>query len=122
MDSLGGREGEGSGSVQPQHLGPRTAISKRWPAENWLVVLCNLAQGKKTVTEPELSIGVRRPTRSQQLARLRAEALAIYRRQSYYRERSLLVLPAVAPPAPIHGTPPHVLFSARAIAGLSLGQ
>ena len=46
-----------------------------------LVILCQLAEGEKTVTELGELLDLRQPTLSQQLARLRADALVQTRRQ-----------------------------------------
>ena len=56
--------------------------------ENRLVILCALAEGEKNVGELEDILGVRQPTLSQQLARLRADKMVDPRRESkqiYYR-------------------------------------
>jgi DNA-binding transcriptional ArsR family regulator len=56
--------------------------------ENRLVILCALAEGEKNVGELEDILGVRQPTLSQQLARLRADKMVDTRRESkqiYYR-------------------------------------
>ena len=56
--------------------------------ENRLMILCLLYEGEKSVTELENSLGVRQPTVSQQLARLRADGLVATRRDGkaiYYR-------------------------------------
>lgn len=45
-----------------------------------LVVLCQLAEGEKTVTELEQLLGLRQPALSQQLARLRSDGLVATRR------------------------------------------
>ena len=50
--------------------------------ENRLVVLCALAEGEKNVSELEKILGIRQPTLSQQLARLRADNLVSTRRES----------------------------------------
>jgi DNA-binding transcriptional ArsR family regulator len=53
-----------------------------------LLVLCHLAEGEKTVSELERRLGLRQPTLSQQLARLRADRLVETRRDGkhiYYR-------------------------------------
>ena len=41
--------------------------------ESRMLVLCNLVDSEKTVSELEQILGIRQPTLSQQLARLRAE-------------------------------------------------
>lgn len=46
-----------------------------------LVILCQLAEGEKTVTELGELLDLRQPTLSQQLARLRADGLVQTRRQ-----------------------------------------
>ncbi|MDA1091158.1 MAG: metalloregulator ArsR/SmtB family transcription factor [Proteobacteria bacterium] len=56
--------------------------------ENRLVILCALAEGEKNVGELEEILGVRQPTLSQQLARLRTDKMVETRRESkqiYYR-------------------------------------
>ncbi len=50
--------------------------------ENRLVILCTLAEGEKNVGELEEILGIRQPTLSQQLARLRSENLVGTRRDS----------------------------------------
>ena len=56
--------------------------------ENRLIILCALAQGEKNVGQLEEILGIRQPTLSQQLSRLRSEDLVKTRRASkqiYYR-------------------------------------
>jgi DNA-binding transcriptional ArsR family regulator len=48
--------------------------------ENRLLILHHLADGEKSVSELELLLGIRQPTLSQQLARLRADGLVTTRR------------------------------------------
>ena len=48
--------------------------------ESRLIILCILAQGEKSVSELEEELGLRQPTVSQQLARLRADGLVNTRR------------------------------------------
>ncbi len=50
--------------------------------ENRLVILCALVEGEKNVGELENILGIRQPTLSQQLARLRADELVATRRDS----------------------------------------
>ncbi len=50
--------------------------------ENRLVILCALADGEKNVGELEAILGIRQPTLSQQLARLRADNMVSTRRES----------------------------------------
>lgn len=45
-----------------------------------LLILCNLAEGEKNVTELQEILGLRQPTLSQQLSRLRYEGLVEFRR------------------------------------------
>ena len=49
--------------------------------ENRLLLLCLLADGEKSVSELESTLGLRQPTVSQQLGRLRADDLVSYRRE-----------------------------------------
>ena len=48
--------------------------------ESRLMILCILAEGEKSVSELESHLGLRQPTVSQQLARLRADGLVSARR------------------------------------------
>ncbi len=60
--------------------------------DNRLVILCSLADGEKNVGELEGILGIRQPTLSQQLARLRADNLVHTRRESkqiYYSLASI---------------------------------
>ena len=50
--------------------------------ETRLVILCALAEGEKNVSELEDILGIRQPTLSQQLTRLRADKLVRTRRES----------------------------------------
>jgi DNA-binding transcriptional ArsR family regulator len=66
--------------------------------EHRLLVLCHLVDGEKSVTELGQLIGIRQPTLSQHLARLRAENLVETRREAktvYYslasREAGLVI-------------------------------
>lgn len=49
--------------------------------ESRLMMLCILAEGEKSVGELEQQLGLRQPTVSQQLARLRADGLVATRRE-----------------------------------------
>lgn len=72
-----------------------TAFLKALANENRLLVLCHLTEGEKSVTELEQLIGIRQPTLSQQLARLRSEHLVKTRREAktvYYSLASQDVL------------------------------
>ena len=48
--------------------------------EHRLLILCNLVESEKSVSELEGILGIRQPTLSQQLARLRADCLVTTRR------------------------------------------
>ncbi len=50
--------------------------------ENRLLILCHLAEGEKSVSELEQLLGIRQPTLSQQLARLRSEKFVQTRRDA----------------------------------------
>ncbi|MCH7831802.1 MAG: winged helix-turn-helix transcriptional regulator [Proteobacteria bacterium] len=50
--------------------------------ENRLVILCALADGEKNVSQLEEILGIRQPTLSQQLARLRSDNMVSTRRES----------------------------------------
>ena len=49
--------------------------------ESRLLILCMLSEGEKSVTEIERLLGLRQPTVSQQLARLRLDGLVATRRE-----------------------------------------
>jgi DNA-binding transcriptional ArsR family regulator len=69
--------------------------------ESRLLILCMLAEGEKSVTEIERLLGLRQPTVSQQLARLRMDGLVATRREGkviYYSlasEEARVVLGAI---------------------------
>ena len=48
--------------------------------ENRLLILCHLSEGEMSVSELETALGLRQPTLSQQLARLRSDELVDTRR------------------------------------------
>lgn len=48
--------------------------------ENRLLILCHLSEGELSVSELETALGLRQPTLSQQLARLRTDGLVETRR------------------------------------------
>jgi DNA-binding transcriptional ArsR family regulator len=57
-----------------------TDFLKAQAHESRLMILCILAEGEKSVTELEHELGLRQPTVSQQLARLRADGMVTTRR------------------------------------------
>lgn len=57
-----------------------TDFLKALAHESRLMMLCILAEGEKSVSELEDHLGLRQPTVSQQLARLRADGLVTTRR------------------------------------------
>ena len=59
-----------------------TDFLKALANQNRLLILCHLAEGEKSVTELEALLGIRQPTLSQQLARLREEELVSTRRKA----------------------------------------
>jgi len=63
---------------------PKKASSflKSLANDNRLVIVCTLANGEKNVSELEDILGIRQPTLSQQLARLRSDGLVATRRES----------------------------------------
>lgn len=63
-----------------------------------LLLLCQLAQGERNVSELEAQLGIQQPTLSQQLAVLRREGLVETRRegkQIYYRISSPAALAVI---------------------------
>ena len=58
-----------------------TDFLKALANENRLLLLCLMADGEKAVSELEITLGLRQPTVSQQLARLRADNLVSHRRE-----------------------------------------
>ena len=62
--------------------GDATRYLKALANQNRLLILCNLIEGEKSVGELERAIGLRQPTLSQQLARLRSGNLVRTRRDA----------------------------------------
>jgi DNA-binding transcriptional ArsR family regulator len=62
--------------------GDATRYLKALANQNRLLILCNLIDGEKSVGELERVIGLRQPTLSQQLARLRSGNLVRARRDA----------------------------------------
>ncbi len=60
--------------------GKATSFLKALANETRLLILYHLADGEKSVTQLESLLGIRQPTLSQQLARLRSENLVDTRR------------------------------------------
>lgn len=50
--------------------------------DNRLVIVCALANGERNVSQLEEMLGIRQPTLSQQLARLRSDGIVSTRRES----------------------------------------
>jgi DNA-binding transcriptional ArsR family regulator len=61
-----------------------------------LLLLCQMAQGEKSVGELEEALGIRQPTLSQQLTVLRDEGLVNTRRDGKYIYYSVASQPALA--------------------------
>jgi ArsR family transcriptional regulator len=59
-----------------------TRFLKALANRNRLLILCHLVEGEKSVGELESVIGLRQPTLSQQLARLRSSGLVATRRDA----------------------------------------
>ncbi len=59
-----------------------TGFLKALANENRLLILCHLADGEKSVGALEALLGIRQPTLSQQLARLRTENFVKTRREA----------------------------------------
>jgi ArsR family transcriptional regulator, virulence genes transcriptional regulator len=57
-----------------------TRFLKSLANEHRMLILCNLVDGEKSVSELEEILGLRQPTLSQQLARLRGDDLVVTRR------------------------------------------
>jgi DNA-binding transcriptional ArsR family regulator len=62
--------------------GDATRYLKALANQNRLLILCHLIDGEKSVGELERAIGLRQPTLSQQLARLRSGGLVCTRRNA----------------------------------------
>ena len=60
--------------------GTAAALLKALANQDRLLILCHLADGEKNVTELQEILGLRQPTLSQQLSRLRYEGLVEFRR------------------------------------------
>lgn len=65
-----------------ENAGKVSAFLKAMANDNRLVILCKLSEGEKNVGQLENLLGIRQPTLSQQLARLRADELVATRRDS----------------------------------------
>jgi DNA-binding transcriptional ArsR family regulator len=65
-----------------ENAGKVSSFLKAMANDNRLVILCKLAEGEKNVGQLENLLGIRQPTLSQQLARLRADDLVSTRRDS----------------------------------------
>ncbi|MCW9034433.1 MAG: metalloregulator ArsR/SmtB family transcription factor [Alphaproteobacteria bacterium] len=65
-----------------ENAGRVSSFLKAMANDNRLVILCKLAEGEKNVGELEELLGIRQPTLSQQLARLRMDGLVSTRRES----------------------------------------
>jgi len=65
-----------------ENAGRASIFLKGLANETRLVVLCALADGEKNVSELEHMLGIRQPTLSQQLARLRADNMVSTRREA----------------------------------------
>ncbi|MDX1579998.1 MAG: metalloregulator ArsR/SmtB family transcription factor [Alphaproteobacteria bacterium] len=75
-----------------------TELLKSLAHENRLLILCQLADGEKSVSQLAQLLSVRQPTLSQHLARLRAEELVATRRDGnviYYRLANEQVRPVI---------------------------
>ena len=70
-----------------ENAGRASTFLKCLANENRLVILCALNEGQRNVGELENILGIRQPTLSQQLARLRSDGMVSTRRdkkQIYY--------------------------------------
>lgn len=81
------------------HAADATALLKSLANPDRLLLLCQLVEGEKTVSELESLTGIRQPSLSQQLGVLRGEALVSTRREGkwiYYRVASTQALEVLA--------------------------
>ncbi len=65
-----------------ENAGRASDFLKGLANETRLVMLCALAEGEKNVSELEHLLGIRQPTLSQQLARLRSDNMVSTRREA----------------------------------------
>jgi len=70
-------------------VGPATSLMKALSHETRLIVLCQVAEGEKSVAELEQLLQLRQPALSQQLARLREDGLVTTRRDGRHIYYSL---------------------------------
>ena len=75
-----GREDAGDLEVMRESSEQASRLLKALSNQDRLMILCILADGEKCVSELEDILGIRQPTLSQQLARLRADDLVSTRR------------------------------------------
>ncbi|BAK78632.1 transcriptional regulator, ArsR family [Pseudogulbenkiania sp. NH8B] len=98
-------------SLLRENAGKASALLRSLANEDRLLLLCQLVDGEKTVSELERLTGIRQPTLSQQLGVLRNEGLVATRREGkwiYYRiasNEALVLLDAL-----------HALFCSDATA------
>ena len=81
------------------HAADATALLKSLANPDRLLLLCQLVEGEKTVSELEGLTGIRQPSLSQQLGVLRGESLVSTRREGkwiYYRVASEQALEILA--------------------------
>ncbi|MFZ2627429.1 MAG: metalloregulator ArsR/SmtB family transcription factor [Rugosibacter sp.] len=64
--------------------GEAVAVLRALSNEDRLLLLCQLSQGERSVSELEALLDIRQPTLSQQLSVLRAEGLVTTRREGKY--------------------------------------
>jgi DNA-binding transcriptional ArsR family regulator len=76
--------------------GEATAALRALANEDRLLLLCELSQGERSVSELEEALDIRQPTLSQQLGVLRAEGLVSTRREGKFIHYSAADRKAVA--------------------------
>lgn len=69
------------GQIMMESAARASSLLKALANQDRLMILCNLADGEKCVSDLEQILGIRQPSLSQQLARLRADELVSTRRE-----------------------------------------
>ena len=80
-----------------------TSLLKSLANEDRLLLLCQLVDGEKSVSELERLTGIRQPTLSQQLGVLRNEKLVVTRRDGKWIYYSVASADALAILGTLHG-------------------
>lgn len=90
-------------NVLRANAGRAAALLKSLANQDRLLLLCQLVDGEKTVSELESLTGIRQPTLSQQLGVLRNEGLVNTRREGKWIYYSIASIEAMTMLSALHG-------------------